>query len=95
MKTTNTERIKKIKTEITSINLAMQRLEMAEKAQYEARNSKDYDEAKDEARVATETMMNSLKEIVGTVSAIGCSNGQYEIHDYHKIIKLNLLDIIK
>ena len=89
MKTTSSDYIKGIKAEIKSINAAMKRVEEAEKVQYEARNSSDYDKAQNEAKDANIDLMSAVEEIVRLASAMGCASGLYDIHKYHKIVELD------
>lgn len=89
MKTTSSDYIKEIKVEIKSINEAMKRVEEAEKVQYEARNCRDYDKAKDEAIDASSDVMIALEEAVRLASAMGCASGLYDIHKYHKVVELD------
>ena len=92
MKTTSSDYIKEIKDEIKSINTAMKRIEEAEKVQYEARNSRDYEKAQNEAKDANIDLMNAVEEIVRLASAMGCASGLYDIHKYHKIVELDFRD---
>lgn len=89
MKTTSNVYIKEIKAQIRVINEAMKHIKEAEKVQYEARNSRDYEKAQNEAKDANIDLMNAVEEIVRLASAMGCASGLYDIHKYHKIVELD------
>lgn len=92
MKTTSSEYIKEIKDSVKQVREALKQLEEAEKVQYQARNCRDYDRAKNEAVDATLSMMQALEEAIRLTSAIGSCNGLYDIHKYHKVVELDFRD---
>lgn len=92
MKTTSSDYIKEIKSNIKFINSAMKRIEESEKVQYEARNNRDYDWAQGESRDANIDLMSAIEEIVRLASAMGCASGLYDIHKYHKVVELDFRD---
>ena len=92
MKTTSSDYIKEIKSNIKFINAAMKRIEESEKVQYEARNNIDYETAQNEAKDANIDLMSAVKEIVRLASAMGCASGLYDIHKYHKVVELDFRD---
>ena len=92
MKTTSSDYIKEIKAEIKTINVAMKRVEEAERVQYEARNNRDYERAQNEAKDANIDIMKAVEEVVRLASAMGCASGLYDIHKYHKVVELDFRD---
>ena len=92
MKTTSSDYIKEIKAEIKTINVAMKRVEEAERVQYEARNNRDYERAQNEAKDANIDIMKAVEELVRLASAMGCASGLYDIHKYHKVVELDFRD---
>lgn len=92
MKTTSSDYIKEIKSNIKSINAAMKRIEESEKVQYESRNNRDYDWAQGESRDANIDLMSAVEEIVRLASAMGCASGLYDIHKYHRVVELDFRD---
>ena len=92
MKTTSSDYIKEIKSNIKFINAAMKRIEESEKVQYEARNNRDYETAQNEAKDANIDLMSAVEEIVRLASAMGCASGLYDIHKYHKVVELDFRD---
>lgn len=89
MKTTSSDYIKEIKAEIKTINVAMKRVEEAEKVQYKARSNRDYERAQNEAKDANIDIMKAVEEVVRLASAMGCVSGLYDINKYHKIVELD------
>ena len=92
MKTTSSDYIKEIKSNIKSINAAMKRIEEKKKVQYESRNNRDYDWAQGESRDANIDLMSAVEEIVRLASAMGCASGLYDIHKYHTVVELHFRD---
>lgn len=92
MKTTSSDYIKEIKSNIKSINAAMKRIEESEKVQYESRNNRDYDWAQGESRDANIDLMSAVEEIVRLASEMGCASGLYDIHKYHRVVELDFRD---
>ena len=92
MKTTSSDYIKEIKSNIKSINAAMKRIEESEKVQYESRNNRDYDWAQGESRDANIDLLSAVEEIVRLASEMGCASGLYDIHKYHRVVELDFRD---
>lgn len=92
MKTTSSDYIKEIKAEIKTINVAMKRVEEAEKVQYKARSNRDYERAQNEAKDANIDLMKAVEEVVRLASAMGCVSGLYDIHKYHRVVELDFRD---
>lgn len=92
MKTISSDYIKEIKASMKQVREALKQIEDSEKNQDEARNCREYDRAKNEAANATLSMMQALEEAVRLTSAIGCGNGLYDVHKYHKVVELDLID---
>lgn len=92
MKTTSSDYIKEMKEQIKVINASLKRVQEAEKIQVSARNIRDYDNAKNEAKDASEDVMIALEEMVRLASAMGCATYLYNIHKYHRIVELDIRD---
>ena len=90
--TISSDYIKKMKASIKVVNDAMKRIAEAERAQEDARNCRDYDNADRESKCANIDMMNALKEMISLASAMGCASGLYSIHKYHKVVELDFRD---
>lgn len=92
MKEISCDYIREINDSMKVVREALKQIKESEKVQYQAKNCREYERAKNDAQSATLSMMQALEEAVRLASAIGCGNDLYDIHKYHKVIELDLRD---
>lgn len=92
MKEISCDYIREINDSMKVVREALKQIKESEKIQYQAKNCREYERAKNDAHGATLSMMQALEEAVRLASAIGCGNDLYDIHKYHKVIELDLRD---